>query len=153
MHREVVGVGAQAPTDPDDNGGDVRKESAATERLRRQLLGKHAQAPRGALTTGGAMMPGVPGGQKLAASKARPRPPPKRDASEDEDEGRSSISKSRRKQIGDAARADAEEGGATVPPAAATTKKRGSSYLDEILAKRGAKKKRKAKANGNDEQT
>lgn len=102
------------------------------------------------------MMPG--GGQKFAASKAMSKPPPKRDASEDEDEGRSSISKSRRKQIGctptrdDAARADADvvERGATVTPAAAT-KKRGSSYLDEVLAKRGAKKKRKANAKGNNE--
>lgn len=146
----MIGIGHQAPTDADD-GGDVREESAATERLRRQLLGKHARAPRGALTTGGAMMSGAPGGQKLAASKARPNPTSKRDASEDEEEGRSSISKSRRKQIGDPARADTEEHGATVPPAAAT-KKRGSSYLDEVLAKRGAKKKRKAKGKGDDEQ-
>lgn len=154
MHRELIGIGYQAPNDGDEDASVRRQESAATERLRKQLLGKNARAPRGALTTSGAMMPG----QKFAASKARPKLPPKRDASEDEDEGRSSMGKSRRIATVDVTAqenlvgAGDEDGPTAVIPAAAS-KKRGGSYLDQVLAERAAKKKRKRKSKSNNEQT
>jgi hypothetical protein len=121
----------------------TRGGSAATEKLRKQMLGKRA-------TTLKASAPGQ--------TSSSPRPKASRRDSEDEEEGRSAVGKKRQKnrqaQVREGARTESGEGEklADVEGTSSTmagpvpAKKRGSSYLDEILARRESKKKKRRKS-------
>jgi len=142
------GLGYQEPTT--SSGAATRGTDPATAFLRKQLLG------RGQRTTGHS--------QHTSAKPQPRRNAPKLDDSDDENEGRSGLGNGKGKG-GKNKHADTEtpiiashnrsansadtgahpsedqQGSASRAPKAA--KKRGSSYLDEVLASRAAKKKKK----------
>lgn len=150
-HRETAGVGYIAPT-TDDDGLATRQESAATQRLRRQLLGKNARPPAGTVSATGNMLTG----HHSAASKPRPRAAAKRPDSDDEEEGRSGLGKKsesraavpRGKNV-QSSEAQTESTETTTPTSAPPSKKRGGSYLDQVLADRANKKRKKKAATEN----
>ncbi|KAK5458505.1 hypothetical protein LTS15_004587 [Exophiala xenobiotica] len=162
LYSENGGIGYTQPTD----SSSARASDPATAFLRKQLLGRGGQ--RGNLHhnqhTTTKSRPGS------AASSAR-----RRDDSEDEEEGRSGLGKSKASKTKstpgtqpntslthpddtDAATTNAASNnsvqhaasGQGSPHVSRTIKKRGSSYLDEILASRAAKKKKKS-GKGNDD--
>lgn len=120
--------------------------NAATEKLRKQMLGKKA-----------AVSAGRNGMQQLSASKPRPRPAKREEESDDEEGGRSGVGKRKEKPLPEqlepstegAATGDKEDRGIAPPTIVASSsvpaKKRGSSYLDQVLAERAAKRKKKRK--------
>jgi hypothetical protein len=97
-HPDTAGVGYSAPnaangiTDPDDHLAS-RTQSAATERLRRQLLGKHARAPAGSVNARGGMV-GKPA-QSHAHAHARRTRQQRDDADSDEEVGRSAMGRAK----------------------------------------------------------
>ncbi|KAI1618587.1 hypothetical protein EDD37DRAFT_647379 [Exophiala viscosa] len=148
QYSETGGLGYQEPTN--SSGAATRGTDPATAFLRKQLLGRSQR------TTGH--------NQHTSARPQSRRGAPKRDDSDDEDEGRSGLGRGKGKagknrpaetktpKIASPnnpanhadTRADAGEGQQeTTVPAPKAAKKRGSSYLDEVLASRAAKKKKK----------
>ncbi|ETN46676.1 uncharacterized protein HMPREF1541_00863 [Cyphellophora europaea CBS 101466] len=152
-NSDIVGVGHKA-AETDESDLASRQESVATERLRRQLLGKHARPPSGPLNAQG----GLIRGPKFAASKPRPHGAQKRAASDDEDEGRSSMGprKSKTQPTASATKSTSAAStgdGTVVPGPTSQPRKRGTSYLDQVLAERAAKKKRKKKSQNNESES
>ena len=129
---------------------ESRRESAATELLRKQLLGKHGRKNTGGSQTG---RHENRNGQvsSIRAPKPRPRRPRKEDSSDDDEGGRSRVGKksrqdaitdsgdmkSRLKSKGDAQHQDVSQ------QQARNAAKRGSSYLDQVLSERSAKQQKK----------
>jgi hypothetical protein len=155
---ELTGIGAVVPTGDDDDGNEMlsRQETAATQRLRKQLLGDRVGPPAGSLSANGSM---IQGGGHSAASKSRPRPSTKKDESDDEEEGRAALGKSKSKKnsvggnskVPDSLQRDPDSGNENSgtaqqlrsPSLQITSKKRGTSYLDQLLADRANKKNKK----------
>ena len=176
---EVTGIGSSAPTnlDDDQDGFLSRQETAATQRLRVQLLGSRARPPTGSVAANGRM---INGGHNASSKPARPFALKKRarDESEDEDEGRSALGRQRRKvqptNNTEAAAGETEHGenhiegesmeateepsvavpaAITAPSVQQSGKRRGTSYLDQVLADRASKKKKKKKKKGKEKNT
>ncbi|KAK4942980.1 hypothetical protein LTR10_017364 [Elasticomyces elasticus] len=155
QYSETGGLGYTEPTNP--SGSGARGSDPTTAFLRKQLLGR---------------------GQRATAhnqhTSAKPRPrygAGKRDDSDDEEEGRSGLGKGKAKAgknrhnegkvpksatpgqpahqpVSKARDGEVQQG--TVGAAPRAAKKRGSSYLDEVLASRAAKKKKKFTKDGAD---
>ncbi|KPI42868.1 uncharacterized protein AB675_1883 [Cyphellophora attinorum] len=150
---EVSGIGAVLPTGDDDYGNEMlsRQETAATQRLRKQILGDRVIPPAGSLSATGSM---IQGGGHSAAPKPRSRPATKQD-SDDEEEGRGKLGKSKSKSKGvgvdssvpDLVTSDADNSGTAQQTGTSSpqpvSKKRGTSYLDQLLANRANKKSKK----------
>ncbi|KAJ9502250.1 hypothetical protein H2202_002315 [Exophiala xenobiotica] len=163
LYSENGGIGYTQPID----SSSARASDPATAFLRKQLLGRGGQ--RGNLHH-----------NQHTTSKSRPGPATssahRRGDSDDEEEGRSGLGKSKTSKtkntpgtlpnISRTYPDDTDVGttnaasnnsvqhaasGQGPPHVSKTTKKRGSSYLDEILASRAAKKKKKSGKGSNDD--
>ena len=166
-YNESGGVGYVPPSDETASSGagasDARKRSAATELLRKQMLGKRAFNRTTTVSGSTTKL----GSGHLHASKPRPhnRRSRKEEFSDDEDEGRSKVGKKNRatapaskdlqstksKPEGDTSIDESKE----VSPAqtASMSGKRGTSYLDQVLAQRAAKKHKKKQKQNSTSQT
>ena len=136
------------PHDGSGEGGRTREVNASTEKLRKQMLGKRTNFKNSNNNNRDG---------SLVASKPRPRPGKRKAESDDEEEGRSGLGKEQKQKP--SKQKDSTENSAdkqeTVPDspvapapkltAAPSTKKRGGSYLDQVLAERAARKKKKQK--------
>ena len=137
------GLGYTEPTN--SSGTPTRGTDPATAFLRKQVLGRSQRAT---------------GHNQHTSAKPQPRRyAPKRDDSDDEDEGRSALGTGKGKAsenktlkpagqnhsahhtAADAHPSEVQQ--ETANAASKAAKKRGSSYLDEVLASRAAKKKKK----------
>jgi hypothetical protein len=135
-----AGVGYVAPQD-----GERTKVS--TDRLRKQMLGKRARG-------GNAGLERIGGSKKIAAPRKGTSATAKGDEDSEEEEGRSAVGKRRKQSArgtgGDTKETNADpmgtDGELSHSNDSSVIKKPSSSYLDEILAKRSKKKRRKNKA-------
>lgn len=174
---ELLGFGAAAPKE----GAGSRKEGAAgDEKLRKELLGRDylrkkmagGKRKRGdggvgvGVGTGGSARDGA--GVGGWGRKPRPAPAEREvdGGSEDEEGGRSSVGKSklgvrkRRRELGDDG-VQAKDGVLEEPErpvvqeleVRAGVVKRGGGYLDEVLADRLKKKRKKSKSKGGDRES
>lgn len=154
-----LGVGAEPPKDILD-GSFKRTQLSSNERLRQQILGKHAAAKgRGAQSTDKAA--------HLPTKKLdrQTRPSRAHEASDDEGDGRAAMFKSKRKMApapvkktsaeDDTGSEDEVKGNAelkqaapaeSVSPVQEKPRKRPMSFLDEMLEERSKKQKKKQKA-------
>ena len=128
---------------------ESRERSAATELLRKQMLGKRSFQKSSVSTTG--KIESRHGGKpKTQSGKPQPKRARKEDSSDDED-GRSRLGKKERPsasaRLSTTQHKAREEDYSKQQPASEKQKsvntKRGSSYLDQVLAQRAAKKEKK----------
>jgi hypothetical protein len=137
-----LGVGAAVPKDKD--GLPKRSEASALDKLRIQLLGKNAT--KTALATKSSKSDAL-------SSKPRPRELPEAGESDDEEEGRAKTLVSRKGSKitkilnapsdildDDTENQDKDE---TPEMPVLPKKKRASNFMDELLQKKGKKKKKK----------
>lgn len=149
---DILGVGAEPPKDILD-GSFKRNQLSSNDRLRQQILGKHAAK-----------------GQKSAAASHLPtkklerpsKPSRVQDDSDDDEDGRAAMFKSKRKTAPASVRKEVSEddtgsegevkgkaASKQVAPAASPvqekSRKRPVSFLDEMLEERSKKQKRKPK--------
>ena len=131
-----------------------RQESTATQDLRKQLLGKRSHA-----SGSHAARQQVMGGLSHQASKPRPRiaPTARKELSDDDDrDGRSGLGKKSHRTIDSLkdksshARKDGDGNEATesqtlTDEPMVTSKKHKGSYLDQLLAERAVKKRKRQK--------
>ncbi|MCJ1431043.1 hypothetical protein MMC27_000393 [Xylographa pallens] len=148
---ELLGLGAPLPQEI-KNGDERRQELSSNDKLRKQLLGKEFAKLYG--RTGSAAKKDL-GNMPLGS---KPRPVPIKLAVDDnaeEDVGRSSLGKPKRKAEAELLDAEREDGGIdnneplprsnTRGKGSTSSSKRGSTYLDEVLAEKLRKKKKKMK--------
>jgi hypothetical protein len=141
-----------------------RGDSSATESLRRQLLGKNA-VKRGSARS--FIRIGTGSAPPLQKSKFPSKKSRRRDVSDDDEEekGRSRPGKQNKSINATATLIPSDQDGnlvqessshlgleANILPISTKPVKRGSSYLDQVLADRAAKKKRKKAALESDKQ-
>ena len=127
-----------------------RGESAATELLRKQLLGKHARK-----NIGGRQMGRLGNGDGPASSipppKPRTRRPKTEDSSDSDADARSRVGKKSRQgaltDSGDMKSKPKSKGNGQYQDVshhqASNAAKRGSTYLDQVLSERSAKQQKK----------
>jgi len=132
---ENSGVGAPKKQTEDDIGLD-RQALSANEALRKKLLSKEAyqryQQGKGNKLDASKPMP------KLAKNKGQ-------DGSDEEEKGRSGVVGRKQSSVGDSGSGTAQGDGAH-HKVLLSSKKRPGSYLDQLLAERGKKKKSKSKS-------
>lgn len=149
---ELCGIGAKAPAD----GEGRREEWSANERLGRQLLGRDYGRVMGKGKGGGGSGKGVGVVGMGRGNKLHPAPAKGEVDADSEDEGgRSSLGKSKngkRKRLEGRGSDPVEDGVLEAEMSAAhglgarsKSKKRASNYLDEVLADRSVKKRKKSR--------
>ncbi|KAJ5090451.1 Protein of unknown function DUF3245 [Penicillium argentinense] len=149
---ETLGVGAPLPEKAAD-GSWNRSELSSNDMLRKQLLGRNyqkvmkakereAEAARQALAAKAAVSENGTNGAAATAVE---------DEEDDDEEGRAAMVGKRRRKNGSGDRSAAQastqapaQGEESAPaPAKSRGKKKATSYLDEILAQRANKKKKR----------
>lgn len=145
-NEEIAGIGAPKKQTGDDDGMD-RKVLSANDALRKKLLSREAyqRYQQGGLS-------------RLDASKPMPKVERSKveDDSDEEEKGRSAITKSKQSKAGRASDSGPGSGPGKITPQSeavhqnlpSKSKKRPGSYLDQLLAERGKKKKSKSESKG-----
>ncbi|KAL1631226.1 hypothetical protein SLS56_004473 [Neofusicoccum ribis] len=131
---DILGVGAEPPKDILD-GSFKRNQLSSNDRLRQQILGKHAA--KGQKSTAASHLPT----KKLE----RPSKPSRvQEDSDDDEDGRAAMFKSKRKTAPAPVRKEVSEDD-TGSEGEEKSRKRPVSFLDEMLEERSKKQKRKQK--------
>lgn len=155
-------MGAVPPKDIAD-GIAQRKDRSGLEQLRRQLLGKNGRARSvGSPVTARPVVSSTLGSKAIPPKALPPKSARSGDSDEDEEEGRSAAFRSSKKtsklmvgkkrgaqgRVSETKHVDPEEEGSDGDGVQRSSKKRPASFLDEVLAEKSKKNRKKKRKKG-----